>query len=88
MFPGRESDGPLVRNDFYQLWRTARDAARVVANARLYALRHARVSHAVISRDIQLATGRLLRHLRVITASRYAHLDGATSSQASERVVA
>ena len=63
-----------------------RDAAGIVADARLQDLRHAHASHAVMSGESLHVTGRLLGHRRSSTTNRYVHLDDATLGQAAERV--
>ena len=86
VFPGKSMDGPLGENELYWFWRRARDAAGVVADARLHDLRHAHASHAVMNGESLHIAGRLLGHRRATTTNRYVHLDDATLSQAAERV--
>ena len=71
---------------FPKFWIKARDAAGIVADARLHDLRHAHASHAVMNGESLHVTGRLLGHRRASTTNRYVHLDDATLSQAAERV--
>ena len=49
VFPGRSGDGPLGSNELHYFWTTTRDAAGIVADARLHDLRHAHASHAVMN---------------------------------------
>ncbi len=86
MFPGKDADGPLGESDLYWFWRRARDAAGIVADARLHDLRHAHASHAVMNGESLHVAGRLLGHRRASTTNRYVHLDDATLSHAAERV--
>ncbi|MDE0011130.1 MAG: tyrosine-type recombinase/integrase, partial [Candidatus Poribacteria bacterium] len=86
VFPGGKGDGPLSTNDLWGFWVKARDAARIVADARLHDLRHAHASHAVMNGESLHVAGRLLGHRRASTTNRYVHLDDATLSQSAERV--
>ena len=86
VFPGRREDEPLDKNDLWKFWTKARDAAGIVADARLHDLRHAHASHAVMNGESLHVAGRLLGHRRASTTNRYVHLDDATLSQAAERV--
>ena len=65
-----------------------RDAAGIVADARLRDLRHAHASHAVMNGESLHVAGRLLGHRRASTTHRDVHLDDVTMSQATERVAA
>ena len=49
VFPASRRDGPLSKNKLYYFWTTTRDAAGIVADARLHDLRHAHASHAVMN---------------------------------------
>ena len=49
VFPGDKGTGSLSANDLWRFWIKARDAAGIVADARLHDLRHAHVSHAVMN---------------------------------------
>ena len=64
VFPGKEADGPLGESNLYGFWRRMRDAAGIVADARLYDLRHAHASHAVMNGESLHVGGRLLGHSR------------------------
>ena len=86
VFPGRSGDGPLGSNELHYFWTTTRDAAGIVADARLHDLRHAHASHAVMNGESLHVAGRLLGHRRASTTNRYVHLDDATLGQAAERV--
>lgn len=86
VFPGKSGDEPLTKSDLYPFWIKARDAAGIVADARLHDLRHAHASHAVMNGESLHVAGRLLGHRRASTTNRYVHLDDATLSQAAERV--
>ena len=86
VFPGENGDEPLTKHALYKLWIRARDAAGIVADARLHDLRRAHASHAVMNGESLHVAGRLLGHRRASTANRYVHLDDATLSQAAERV--
>ncbi len=88
VFPGKDADGPLGESNLYKFWRRTRDAAGIVADARLHDLRHAHASHAVMNGESLHVAGRLLGHRRASTTNRYVHLDDATLSQAAERVAA
>ena len=85
MFPTSKRDGPLSTNELWAFWTKIRDAAGIVADARLHDLRHA---HAVMNGESLHVTGRLLGHRRASTTNRYVHLDDATVSHAAERVAA
>ena len=86
VFPGKGKDQPLNKNDLWTFWTKTRDAAGIVADARLHDLRHAHASHAVMNGESLHVAGRLLGHRRASTTNRYVHLDDATLSQAAERV--
>ena len=86
VFPSKSVGGPLGENELYWFWRRARDAAGVVADARLHDLRHVHASHVVMNGESLHVAGRLLGHRRATTTNRYVHLDDATLSQAAERV--
>ena len=86
VFPGRSEDEPLTKGDLYSFWIKARDAAGIVADARLHDLRHAHASHAVMNGESLHVAGRLLGHRRASTTNRYVHLDDATLSHAAERI--
>ncbi len=73
-------------NELHYFWTTTRDAAGIVADARLHDLRHAHASHAVMNGESLHVAGRLLGHRRASTTNRYVHLDDATLGQAAERV--
>ena len=85
VFPGKDRDESLNKNDLYQFWIKARREAGIVADARLHDLRHAHASHAVMNGESLHVAGRLLGHRRASTTNRYVHLDDATLSQAAER---
>ena len=79
----------MTKNELYWFWTTTRDAAGVVADARLHDLRHAHASHAshaVMNGESLHVAGRLLGHRRASTTNRYVHLDDATLSEAAERI--
>ncbi len=76
----------MSTNDLWRFWITTRDAAEIVADARLHDLRHAHASHAVMNGESLHVAGRLLGHRRASTTNRYVHLDDATLSLAAERV--
>ena len=86
VFPGKSGDEPLSKNVLYWFWRKTRDAAGIVADARLHDLRHAHASHAVMNGESLHIAGRLLGHRRASTTNRYVHLDDATLREAAERV--
>ena len=86
VLPSSRRNGPLTKNELYWFWTKTRDAAGVVADARLHDLRHAHASHAVMNGESLHVAGRLLGHRRASTTNRYVHLDDATLSQAAERV--
>ena len=86
VFPRENGDEPLTKNDLYSFWIKARDAAGIVADARLHDLRHAHASHAVMNGESLHVAGRLLGHRRATTTNRYVHLDDATLNHAAERV--
>ena len=86
VFPGDKGNGPLTENELYYFWIKSRDAAGIVADARLHDLRRAHASHAVMNEESLHIAGRLLGHRRASTTNRYVHLDDATLSQAAERV--
>ena len=88
VFPGYKGNGPLSTGDLWRFWIKVRDAAAVVADARLHDLRHAHASHAVMNGESLHVAGCLLGHRRASTTNRYVHLDDATMSQATERVAA
>ena len=86
VFPGKRGDEPLSENELHYFWTKTRDAAGIVADARLHDLRHAHASHAVMNGESLHVAGRLLGHRRASTTNRYVHLDDGTLSQAAERV--
>ena len=86
VFPGGKGNWPLSTNDHWAFWTRARDAAGIVADARLHDLRHAHASHAVMNGESLHVAGRLLGHRRASTTNHYVHLHDATLSQAAERV--
>ncbi len=86
VFPGKGEDEPLSKHVLYDFWLGVRDAAGIVADARLHDLRHAHASHAVMNGESLHVAGRLLGHRRASTTNRYVHLDDATLGQAAERV--
>ena len=88
VFPGKGEDKPLSKHVLYDFWLGVRDAAGIVAYARLHDLRHAHASHAVMNDESLHVAGRLLGHRRASTTNRYVHLEDATLSQAAEGVAA
>ena len=78
VFPATRRDGPLTSNELHYFWTTTRDAAGIVADARLHDLRHAHASHAVMNGESLHVAGRLLGHRRASTTNRYVHLDDVT----------
>ncbi|MCY4420130.1 MAG: tyrosine-type recombinase/integrase, partial [Gammaproteobacteria bacterium] len=86
VFPGGKGNEPLSTDDLWRFWVKARDAAGIVADARLHDLRHAHASHAVMNGESLHIAGRLLEHRRASTTNRYVYLDDATLSLAAERV--
>ena len=86
VFPCDGGDEPLTRNSLWKFWKKTREAAGIVADARLHDLRHAHASHAVMNGESLHVAGRLLGHRRASTTNRYVHLDDATLSEAAERV--
>ena len=86
MFSENGGDEPIGANALRYLWNLVRDRAGITADARLHDLRHTHASHAIMNGESLHVTGRLLGHRRPSTTNRYAHLDGATLSQAAERV--
>jgi len=86
VFPGKSGDEQLGENDLYWFWIKTRDAAGIVADARLHDLRHSHASHAVMNGESLHVAGRLLGHRRASTTNRYVHLDDATLGAAAERV--
>ena len=77
---------PLKESALYHFWTRVRTRAGIVADARLYDLRHTHASHAVMNGESLYTTGRLLGHRSPTTTNRYAHLDDATLGAAAERV--
>jgi len=86
VLPGKDGGGPLAEHVLNWFWKRTREAARIVANARLHDLRHSHASHAVMNGESLHVAGRLLGNRRASTTNRYVHLDDATLSQAAERV--
>ena len=86
VFPGEHADVPLKESALYWFWNKVRVTAGIVPDARLYDLRHAHASHAVMNGESLYTTGRLLGHRSPTTTNRYAHLDDATLGKAAERV--
>ncbi len=80
VFPGEKGDEPLSTDYLWRFWTKARDAAGIVADARLHDLRHVHASHAVMNGESLHVAGRLLGHRRASTTNRYVHLDDATLS--------
>ncbi|MCY4540838.1 MAG: tyrosine-type recombinase/integrase [Rhodobacteraceae bacterium] len=85
VFPGKSGGEPLTKGDLYSFWIKARDAAVIVADARLHDLRLAHSSHAVLNGECLHVAGRRLGHRRVSVTNRYAHLDDTILGQAAER---
>jgi len=73
-------------NDLWTFWIKARDGAAIVAGARLQDPHRSHASHAVINGEALYVTRPLPEHRGANTANRYAHLDDATLSEATERV--
>ena len=86
VFPGDRGNGPSSTNALWVFWIKARDAAGIVADARLHDLRHSHASHALMNGESLHVAGRLPGHRRATTTNRYVHLDDATLGQAGERV--
>ena len=86
VFPGKNGDEPLTKDDFYSFWTKARDVAGIVADARLHDLRHAHASHAVMNGESLHVAGRLLGHQRASTTNRFVDLNDAMLSLDAERV--
>ena len=86
VLPGKCPDVPLKESALYSFWNKVRVRADIVADARLYDLRHAHASHAVMNGESLYTTGRLLGHRNPATTNRYAHLDDRTLGEAVERV--
>ncbi|MCY4221953.1 MAG: site-specific integrase [Thiotrichales bacterium] len=86
VFPSTPAGEPLKECVLYHFWTRVRSAASLVADARLYDLRHTHASHAVMNGESLYMTGRLLGHRNPTTTHRYAHLDDATLSAAAERI--
>ena len=86
VFPGEHAGVPLKESALYHFWTRVRTRAGIVADARLYDLRHTHASHAVMNGESLYTTGRLLGHRSPTTTNRYAHLDDATLGAAAERV--
>lgn len=78
----------MSTDDLWAFWTKARDAAGVVADARLHDLRHAHASQAVMNGESLHVAGRLLGYRWASMTNRYVHLDDATLGQAAERVEA
>ncbi len=76
----------MSNNELHYFWITTRDAAGIVADARLHDLRHAHASHVVMNGESLHVAGWLLGHRRASTTNRYVHFDDATLSQAADRV--
>lgn len=70
VFPSSSRDGPLSRHELFWFWTTTRDAAGIVADARLHDLRHAHASYAVMNGESLHVAGRLLGHRRASTTNR------------------
>ena len=86
VFPGKHASVPLEEGALYHFWTRVRARAGLVADARLYDLRHTHASHAVMNGESLYMTGRLLGHRSPTTTHRYAHLDDATLGAAAERI--
>ena len=86
VYPASRRCGPLGKNEPYGFWIKARDAAGIVADARLHGLRHAHASHAVMNGESLHVAGRLPGHRRASTTNRHVHLDDATRGQSAARV--
>ena len=61
------------------VWIRVRDAAGIVADARLHDLRHAHESHAVMNGESLLVAGPLLGHRRASATNRYVRLHDISS---------
>ena len=86
VFPGDKGNGPLSTDDLWRFSTKARDAAGIVADARLHDLRYAHALHAVMNGESLHVARCLLGHRRASTTNRYVHLDDAILSEAAERV--
>ena len=70
VFPDDNGYGPLTENELYYFWIKSRDAAGIVADARLHDLRHAHASYPVMNGESLHIAGRLLGHRRASTTNR------------------
>ena len=66
VFPGKGGDDPMSNHVLYWFWIKTRDAAGIVADARLHDLRHAHASHAVMNGESLHIAGRLLGQRAIV----------------------
>ncbi|MEO0831599.1 MAG: site-specific integrase, partial [Pseudomonadota bacterium] len=69
-------------------WAVAKEHCRLPKTLRLHDLRHTFASHAILSGESLFMTGKLLGHRNPRSTERYAHLDGSTLREASEKIAA
>ncbi len=86
VFPGRGVDEQLGKNVVYHFTTTTRDAAGIVADARLHYPRHAHASHAVLNGESLHVAEQLLHHRRASMTNRDVHLEDKTLREIAEHV--
>ena len=79
VFPGKNGDEPLTKDELYSFWIKARDAAETVADARIHDIRPCARFARCLYREC------LLGRRRASTTNRNVLLHYTTLSQASER---
>ena len=62
VFPGYKGNGPLSTDDLWRFWIKVREAAGIVADARLHDLRHSFASRALALGETLPVIGKLLGH--------------------------
>lgn len=85
VFPAERSDAGH-RKSISSAWETMRAKAGLPADIRLHDLRHTYASHAIMSGETLLMTGKLLGHQSPKSTQRYAHLDAAFLAKAADKV--
>lgn len=74
------------RVEAYDAWKRIRREAGLGNDIRLHDIRHTYASHAIMSGETMLITGRLLGHRRLASTMRYSHLPDTFVLAAAERI--
>lgn len=85
LFPSARSGSGHLQN-ISASWARFKAEANLPEQFRVHDLRHTYASHAILSGETLLTTGKLLGHASARSTERYAHLSGATLAQAANTV--